>query len=315
MTTLVVPASSYHVDTGTLTSPESAYAVDADGQFADLAGIAEFIFSVSAEDLPDDSDIVAMRTVVRAGDVAYQVGPVAWTDDGWGMAGPQRGISPGAIGDVSIAVEPLQDVATIRAGHVGVSLFPDDLISGAHLLIDYARLEIDIPGPPVAQFNVYPMFFDFDFSDATTGIPDVASWSWDFGDGSVSADQSPEHTYAAPGTYSVSLTVDNGYGTDTATATVTATLPPNPFDDRGAFHGWDVSSYSDVITYMATAPEWRFSSNPAVAIAEAVARAAGAVSGTTNDALFWAFVAQSLCDLAGVPYGAVLEDLIRGFNL
>jgi len=39
----------------------------------------------------------------------------------------------------------------------------------------------------------------------------VVSWHWDFGDGLSSSDQSPSHTYAAPGTYHVALTVtDNG---------------------------------------------------------------------------------------------------------
>ncbi|MEO8034139.1 MAG: PKD domain-containing protein [Acidobacteriota bacterium] len=48
------------------------------------------------------------------------------------------------------------------------------------------------------------------FSDRST---DATSWSWNFGDGSVSSLQSPSHTYAAPGTYSVILTVSNATGT------------------------------------------------------------------------------------------------------
>ena len=34
--------------------------------------------------------------------------------------------------------------------------------------------------------------------------------SWDFGDGSVSADGSPSHTYSAPGTYTACLVINNG---------------------------------------------------------------------------------------------------------
>ena len=33
------------------------------------------------------------------------------------------------------------------------------------------------------------------------------AWSWDFGDGGTSTAQNPTHTYATPGTYSVTLTV------------------------------------------------------------------------------------------------------------
>ena len=36
------------------------------------------------------------------------------------------------------------------------------------------------------------------------------SWTWDFGDGTSSTEQSPFHTYTQPGTYDVSLTIGNG---------------------------------------------------------------------------------------------------------
>jgi PKD repeat protein len=46
------------------------------------------------------------------------------------------------------------------------------------------------------------------FTDTT---PQTArTWSWDFGDGSNSADQNPVHTYTAAGTYTVALTATNG---------------------------------------------------------------------------------------------------------
>jgi hypothetical protein len=50
------------------------------------------------------------------------------------------------------------------------------------------------------------------FTDTTTGGPD--GWSWDFGDGGVSTDQSPTHTYADPGYYTVTLTAAKGVATD-----------------------------------------------------------------------------------------------------
>jgi PKD repeat protein len=52
------------------------------------------------------------------------------------------------------------------------------------------------------------------FLDRSAGSPD--SWSWDFGDGTVSHEQNPTHLYASPGSYDVSLTVENGEQTDTA---------------------------------------------------------------------------------------------------
>jgi predicted CXXCH cytochrome family protein len=46
------------------------------------------------------------------------------------------------------------------------------------------------------------------FTDATRYVSaSGATWSWDFGDGSVSNAQNPSHVYAAPGSYTVTLTV------------------------------------------------------------------------------------------------------------
>lgn len=41
----------------------------------------------------------------------------------------------------------------------------------------------------------------------------ITAWAWDFGDGSTSTEQNPEHTYAEPGTYSVTLVVTNADAT------------------------------------------------------------------------------------------------------
>ena len=55
--------------------------------------------------------------------------------------------------------------------------------------------------------NVYERSF-IDLSDF--GTSPLQHWSWNFGDGTTSTQQSPTHTYAAAGTYTVVLTVDNG---------------------------------------------------------------------------------------------------------
>ena len=48
------------------------------------------------------------------------------------------------------------------------------------------------------------------FTDTSTGNP--TAWLWSFGDGATSTEQHPVHTYTAPGTYTVSLTVENSFG-------------------------------------------------------------------------------------------------------
>ena len=52
------------------------------------------------------------------------------------------------------------------------------------------------------------------FTDTSTGA--FTTWSWDFGEGMTSTEQSPTHTYALTGTFSVSLTVKGPGGSDTA---------------------------------------------------------------------------------------------------
>jgi Zn-dependent metalloprotease len=59
---------------------------------------------------------------------------------------------------------------------------------------------------------------DFNFQDVT---PVGTSWMWDFGDGNTSSMQNPTHSYAAAGTYTVTLTVTVGPCSSSFTQNVT----------------------------------------------------------------------------------------------
>jgi PKD repeat protein len=56
------------------------------------------------------------------------------------------------------------------------------------------------------------------------------TYAWDFGDGQTSTEQNPSHIYTQRGTYTVSLTVKNAYGTSTAIKRnfVTVGMAPRP---------------------------------------------------------------------------------------
>jgi len=62
------------------------------------------------------------------------------------------------------------------------------------------------------------------FTDnSTPGQGSITSWSWNFGDGTTSNQQSPSHSYSQPGYYNVSLTVQNSGGCSN-TITITRAL-------------------------------------------------------------------------------------------
>lgn len=64
--------------------------------------------------------------------------------------------------------------------------------------------------PPKADFDFQADGLRVLFTDKSEGSPE--SWTWDFGDGASSTAQSPEHTYAQPGTFNVTLTARNKAG-------------------------------------------------------------------------------------------------------
>ncbi len=83
--------------------------------------------------------------------------------------------------------------------------------------------------PPVASFTYDCTDLTCSFQDTSTDDVGVVSWSWNFGDGATSPQQSPTHEYAAGGTYTVSLVVtDGGQLADTTSQQVTVTEPPPP---------------------------------------------------------------------------------------
>jgi uncharacterized protein (TIGR02145 family) len=69
---------------------------------------------------------------------------------------------------------------------------------------------------PVAGFVASPRSItagqSVQFTDQSANAP--TSWSWNFGDGGTSTLQNPSHIYATTGTFTVTLTAANSFGTD-----------------------------------------------------------------------------------------------------
>lgn len=88
------------------------------------------------------------------------------------------------------------------------------------------------PAPPGVNFEGSPLSglapLLVTFTDLSSGEP--TAWDWDFGDSATSTIQNPNHIYADPGVYDVSLsaTGPGGVGSLTKVGYVTVNAPPAP---------------------------------------------------------------------------------------
>lgn len=74
-----------------------------------------------------------------------------------------------------------------------------------------ATSTVTVEGPPTAGFTSQTA----GLSIILTNTSGTGTYLWDFGDGDTSTEASPTHDYSAPGTYTVTLTVENECGTAT----------------------------------------------------------------------------------------------------
>jgi PKD repeat protein len=97
--------------------------------------------------------------------------------------------------------------------------------------------------PPTADFTFTISDLKATFTDKSTDTEGpITAWAWNFGDGSSSTAQNPIRTYAAGGTYTVTLTVtDQGGLTGSKTQSVTVTPPSGDQDTFvGSFPGMGI---------------------------------------------------------------------------
>ena len=117
-----------------------------------------------------------------------------------------------------------------------------------------------VDAPPVAGFTFTTTDLTANYTDTSTDNGTIASWSWDFGDGNTSTAQNPTHTYAAAGTYTVSLVVtDDGGATDTTSQDVTVTAPNEDPIAGFTFTTTDLTAnYTDTSTDNGTITSWNW---------------------------------------------------------
>jgi PKD repeat protein len=106
--------------------------------------------------------------------------------------------------------------------------------------------------PPTAQATVSCTNLTCSFDGTGSSDPDgtVASYGWDFGDGSAGTGATPSHGYATAGTYTYTLTVTDNDGVASAPVqgTVVATGASSPISFTGSADGYSKSGTSISVT-------------------------------------------------------------------
>src|SRR5467141_1728955 len=97
----------------------------------------------------------------------------------------------------------------------------------ASLSVPVVQAPTSNPGGLYSGYVSQTISFNGSASSDPNGYP--LSYSWNFGDGTIGTGATPSHTYSSAGTFTVTLTVDDGRTvTESATTTATLTMPPPP---------------------------------------------------------------------------------------
>lgn len=75
--------------------------------------------------------------------------------------------------------------------------------------------------PPEPQFTFSSLCIEIQFNNTSTSCLGILSYQWDFGDDSpINSEENPSHAYETAGTYTVTLTVDDGQTTQSVSQSV-----------------------------------------------------------------------------------------------
>ncbi len=165
------------------------------------------------------------------------------------------------FGDGNNATGQNQIYTYTTAGTYNVSLNASNIAgSNTKTLIGYITVAVE----PVSNFTANVTSgtnpLSVAFTDQSENEP--TSWEWNFGDGSTSTEQNPIHTYAAAGTYNVSLNASNVGGSNNKTVNTYITVADTPvanFTSNVTSGANPLSvAFTDLSENVPTSWEWNF---------------------------------------------------------
>lgn len=217
------------------------------------------------------------------------------------------------------------------AGGVGLDTYVSSTATGPQT-VQVDRFTVTRPGgsPPPPPANAAPTAVigtpvvsgrtvQFDGRGSTDTDGTVAAWRWSFGDGQSADGATASRTYAADGTYPVTLTVtDDDGATATASTTVTVSAPPpvtdvarDPFA-RTVSNGWGTADVGGAWTVSGSTNRFAVSDGAGRqaltapgTTAEATLAAARATGVDTRVSLGWSRTAA-----AGTLYASVVPRVV-----
>ncbi|MEN0083467.1 MAG: PKD domain-containing protein [Leifsonia sp.] len=151
--------------------------------------------------------------------------------DGTGSSDPDGTIAAYAwdFGDGGTATTATASHAYVAAGTYTISLTVTDDKGAKNTIAK--QVTVVANKPPVASFTSSVSNLNVAFDASASSDPDgtVASYAWDFGDGTTGTGVNPTHTYGSAGAFTVTLTVTDNQGLagTPVQQQVTTTLPPN----------------------------------------------------------------------------------------